>query len=604
MGYLPLIIGYLIIVLTPVLGLWHKILPRLEQNGSAAFVPFYNYFVGLKASKQPWYWVVFLLMPGIQFIMWAVINVSLIRRFNLFSVKDTILAILFPFPVFWKIANNPEEYPAKPMTNWDIEKQVNERTASDHVALFFALPVVGNLLAAFFTQLGFKRKSGKKSVVKEWGDAILFAIIAASAIRTYVFEPYTIPTGSMEKTLMVGDYLFVEKITFGPRVPMTPFSYPIVHNSFSPVADVKSYVEVQKIPYTRLPGIRNVERNDVTVFNFPAGDTALNDSRMPYGLIGHTYEQILRDEALWVARDKEGQSIAYFEENYQSYLAKARQNFENGKVYGTFASQEDYEQGYTRINGVLPRPVDKRENYIKRCVAIAGDVIEIKNKELYLNNELAYQAPNMQYAYYIDGLTTIDKQGLNALNEAYGVEEADLTKSEQTGFIGFTLNKEKYKEVRAFYKERLVNDVKPKGFYQNRLATDRNARHYPIFPNDSKYNWTEDNFGPLKIPAAGDVVELNEKTLPLYRRIITAYERHSLVQKADGIYIDGQKTSTYTIEMNYYWLMGDNRNKSADSRFWGFVPEDHIVGHAAFIWMSRAADGSGTRWDRVFTGID
>lgn len=604
MGYLPLIIGYLIIVLTPVFGLWFKFLPRMEHSGSSAFIPFYNYYVGLRASKQPWYWVIFLLMPGIQFIMWAVINVSVIRRFGIYSVKDTILAILFPFPVFWKIANNAEKYPVVPVTNWDIEKQVNLRTPSDHVALFFALPVIGNLIAYIITKLGFKRKAGKKSVVKEWGDAILFAIIAASAIRTYVFEPYTIPTGSMEKTLMVGDYLFVEKLTFGPRVPMTPFSYPIVHNSFSPVAAVKSYVELQKIPYTRLPGLRFVERNDVTVFNFPAGDTALNDPRMPYGLIGHTYDQILRDEALWVARNKEGQSIAHFEANFPYYLKKARENFKNGKVYGTYASQEDYQKGYVSIDGVLPRPVDKRENYIKRCTALPGDLVEIKNKELYINGKLAYQPKNMQYTYYITGLTSISEAEIKALEKEYGVTEADIYRNEKNGFIGFTLNKTNYEKAKAFYGESLVNDIKEKGYYQHEMKNNPNARHYPIFPNNSSYDWTEDNFGPLKIPSAGDVVEINTQTLPIYRRIITAYEHHTLREKADGIYIDGKKADHYTIEMNYYWLMGDNRNRSADSRFWGFVPEDHIVGRAAFIWMSRAADGSGTRWERIFSGID
>lgn len=604
MGYLSAIIGYLIIVLTPVLGMWFKILPRLEQPGSAAFVPFYNYFTGLKGSKQPWYWIIFLLMPGIQFIMWAVINVSVIRRFGLYSVKDTILAILFPFPVFWKIANNPEEYPVVNPTNWDIEKQVNQRVPSDHVALFFALPVLGNIVAYVITKLGFKRKPGKKSVVKEWGDAVLFAIIAASAIRTYVFEPYTIPTGSMEKTLMVGDYLFVEKLTFGPRVPMTPFSYPVVHNSFSPLVDAKSYVEIQKIPYTRLPGIRFVERNDVTVFNFPAGDTALNDPRMPYGLIGHTYDQILRDEALWVARNREKQTVDHFEGNYNYYLNKARENFANGKVYGTYASQEDANKGYVDIDGVLPRPVDKRENYIKRCTAIAGDVVEVKNKELYVNGKLAYQAENMQYTYFINGLTNISESELKALEKEYDVTEADLYRNEKTGFLGFTLNKTNFEKAKAFYGDNLVLDSKQKGYYQNEMRNNPNARHYPIFPNNKNYDWTEDNFGPLEIPHAGQVVELTSENLPIYRRIITAYEKHSLAEKEDGIYIDGKKVSSYTIEMDYYWLMGDNRNRSADSRFWGFVPEDHVVGHAAFIWMSRAADGSGTRWERIFSGID
>lgn len=675
MSYLPLIIGYLIIVLTPVFGMWHKIFPRLDRPAWAAFVPFYNYFVALRACKQPWYWVIFLLMPGIQFIMWAAINVTVIRKFGVFGVKETILGILFPYPVCWKIANNPEEYPVAKPTNWDIVKQVNARTPSDHVALFFALPVIGHAIAYPISLMGFKSKPGKKSIFKEWGDAILFALIAASAIRTYVFEPYTIPTGSMEKTMLVGDYLFVEKITFGPRVPMTPFSYPVVHNSFAPLVNVKSYVEIQKIPYTRLPGFRFVERNDVTVFNFPAGDTALNDPRMPYGLIGHTYEQLLRDEAFYIAhqpeeaqkiindnfaarleeyksqalkniQEREGNDsltvddevlmngaisiaqeesskilLAHFEASIEHYKKRARINFEQGKVYGPKPSV-DQDKKYTEIYGVLDRPVDKRENYIKRCVAIHGDVVEVKDKELYINGELAWQAPEMQYNYVIKGKLfpndelaqrsfTEDQynkwiSGEDAWYRAHFNTDINSVGRAHTGEVTVPLSKAKYAEVKTKIPE-VMPYVKPKGFYRELLEQGQSGGYLNIFPNDPQYDWTEDNFGPLKIPSKGDVVPLTQKTLPIYRRIITAYERHTLKETKEGIFIDGNLATEYTIEMDYYWLMGDNRNNSADSRFWGFVPEDHIVGRAAFIWMSVGPEGmfnGGVRWDRVFSGID
>ncbi|MBK9191174.1 MAG: hypothetical protein IPM77_06470 [Crocinitomicaceae bacterium] len=325
MGYAGFIIGYLLIWLTPVIGMWHKGFPQMGRKSTEAFLPFVNYFAVLRATKLPWYWVIFMILPGIQFIMWASINVTYIRKFGVYGVMDTILGILFPFPVFWKIAKNPEQYKVQPETNWDVAKQVDARTPSDHVALFFALPVVGHAIVYPFSLLGVKRKPGKKSIWKEWSDAILFAVVAASAIRTYVFEPYKIPTGSMEKTILIGDHLFVDKFVYGPRLPMTPFSYPIFHNSI-PYLNVKSYLEFQTIPYTRMPGVRFVENNDVVVFNFPAGDTALNDPRMPNGLIGHTYEEILRDEAFLICL-REGKDVHHFESNFDKYISAARTRF-------------------------------------------------------------------------------------------------------------------------------------------------------------------------------------------------------------------------------------------------------------------------------------
>lgn len=611
MAYLGLIIGYLLIWLTPVIGLWQKGLPRMGRKATDAYIPFMNYFSLLRATKLPWYWIIFLLFPGIQFIMWASLNVTYIRKFGLFSVKDTILGILFPFPVFWKIAKD-EKLVAQPETNWDIAKQVDARTPSDHVALFFALPVIGHAIVYPLSLLGVKKKAGKKSIFKEWGDAILFAVVAASAIRTYVFEPYKIPTGSMEKTLLVGDHLFVDKFVYGPRLPMTPFSYPIVHNSFAPLMNVKSYIEFQTIPYTRVPGFRFVERNDVVVFNFPAGDTAINDPRMPNGLIGHTYEQILHDEAYLICL-REGRDLNHFENNFNHYVSAARKRFiEKEKVYSRQVDEADRKVGYTKIHGLLERPVDKRENYIKRCVGIPGDIIEVIDKELYVNGELGFQAPEMQYNYsYLEHTHAwaMNRDWTETENNYY-LQNFKVSVSElgvdDTLNVTIPLSKKLYSELLPKFPQ-LKTYFKKKGYYNELIKSGRSTDYYHIFPNNSQYDWTEDNFGPLQIPKAGDVVQLDHKTLPIYRRIITAYEGHTLEEKADGIYIDGKKTNTYTIQQNYYWMMGDNRNNSADSRFWGFVPEDHIVGHASFIWMSidqsKGMFGGGMRWNRMFSGI-
>ena len=557
MAYLGLMIGYLLVILTPIIGMWHKRFPDMGRKESAVFIPFYNYQQLLKANKLPGYWIFFLLFPGVQIYMWACLNVTYIRKFGEFGVKETILGILFPFPVFYKIAKNPEKYKVAEGTNWDIAKQVDARTPSDHVALFFALPVVGHIIAIPFSMLGVKRKAGKKSIFKEWGDAILFAIIAASVIRTYIFEPYKIPTGSMEETLLVGDQLFVDKITYGPRVPMTPFSFPIFHNMV-PFINTKSYTTLQTIPYTRLPGFRNVNRNDVVVFNFPAGDTAINDPRMPHGLIGHNYHEILRNVAFYNAVIREQKDIAFFEANMAHYLDKTRKQFdEEGKVLSYVIDEADAKRGYVSCGGLLTRPVDKKENYIKRCVAIPGDEITIINKTLHINGAPAF------------------------------VPEHVLV-SKDTAFKG------------AYSPENMLEE------YRNSIYIQP-LKYYPIFPNDPQYDWTEDNFGPLKVPKAGDVVKLTTLNIPIYRRIIHAYEGHELEEKPDGFYIDGKKTETYTVEMNYYWMMGDNRNGSLDSRFWGFVPEDHIVGHAAFTWLSveqeKGMFGGGMRWSRMFNAI-
>ena len=609
MAYLGLLIGYLIIFFTPAAGLWQNRMEDIGKKKTDAFIPFYNYFQLLKACKLPWYWVIFLLFPGVQFIMWASLNVTYIRKFGEFGVKETILGILFPFPIMWKIAKKKEEYKVAEPTNWDVARQVDARTPSDHVALFFALPIIGHAIAVPLSLLGFKRKPGKKSMFKEWGDAILFAIIAASVIRTYVFEPYKIPTGSMEKTLLVGDQLFVDKLTYGARLPMTPFSYPVVHNSFAPILNVRSYVGIQSIPYTRLPGFRDVDRNDVVVFNFPQGDSALNDPRMPYGLIGHTYSSMLVDEAFLLAN----YNAAEFEKNKTYYIDKARKRFVNeGRTYANTV-QVDREKRYTEFDGILVRPVDKKENYIKRCVALPGDLVEIKDKELYVNGELAWQAPNMQYHYsykYVMnpfaqfGDEAWDKDGFYKTKFNASVSELG---QDDSLWVTIPMSKTQLETSKKEFGEELVPYIKQKGYYNNLIKNGQSTSYYHIFPNDPQYDWTEDNFGPLKIPKAGDVVELNSKTLPLYSRIIHAYEGHELSEKADGIYIDGKKVDSYTIEGNYYWMMGDNRNGSADSRFWGFVPEDHIVGHAAFTWLSVGQEGmfgGGMRWNRMFNGIE
>ena len=274
-----------LIVIHPYLGLWWK---SFERQGIATWkglIPGLNYFYVFKTgTKKPW-WSLLMLFPGVHIIMWMVANVSLIRRFGFFTIGDTLQGLFFPYLILWKIANTPS-ITLIPETNWANPKEVAVRTNGDHVALFVALPILGHAVAYV---LSFRAdKIGKKSKIKEWGDSIVFALVAASIIRTYVFEPFQIPTGSMEKTLLVGDFLFVNKLAYGPKVPVTPLSFPLVHNTI-PWINVKSYSYLETCNYTRLPGFGDVQRYDVMVFNYPSGDTAIYDPRVPDGLMGHDY---------------------------------------------------------------------------------------------------------------------------------------------------------------------------------------------------------------------------------------------------------------------------------------------------------------------------
>lgn len=603
-----------ILFVHPYLALWTGSFERAGYKKMYALVPFMNYYYVFKfGSKKP-FWFLLLLFPGVHLVMWSVANLSYIRRFGFYSLADTAQGIFFPYLILWKIARTPQ-IPVNDHTNWANPTEVARRAQGDHLVLFLALPVVGHAVAYL---LGFRGdKIGKRSKFKEWGDSIVFALVAASIIRSYVFEPFQIPTGSMEKTLLVGDFLFVNKLAYGPKVPNTPLSFPLVHNTI-PYLNIRSYTTLETCPYFRLPGFGSVQRNDVMVFNYPSGDTAIFDPRVPDGLMGHDYHGVLIDEAryYWLqnyiethrAQQFKTESEVYeaggedFLKNLDYWKSVARKGMMNGITYSRDfdPSTEAYEP--VEHGGLIYRPVDKRENYIKRCVGIPGDRIEIKKAILYVNGKKAWVAPNQSNAYlFADPKSTFTPRNLN--NLGYYQEEQDFIAHGGVIDRMFLTRGMLAKIKKAYPNVKLVKYQEPQ------YSKDKNYRpsiferlqNMSNFPKDPNINNTVSDYNAFTVPKKGASVKLTKENIAWYRRIITAYERHKLVEKADGFYIDGKKTTKYTFAMNYYWLMGDSRNNSADSRVWGFVPEDHVVGKASIIWFSKGS--LGVRWDRVFKSI-
>ena len=480
-------------------------------------------------------------------------------------------------------------------------------------------------------------RTGRKSKFKEWGDSILFALIAASIIRTYVFEPFQIPTGSMEKTLLVGDFLFVNKLAYGPKVPVTPLSFPLVHNTI-PWINIKSYSGLETCKYTRLPGFGEVQRNDVMVFNYPSGDTAVYDPRVPDGLMGHDYHGIVNQEGLYYYQQSQGNAIRTIFQSINDSMVSLLKNagktdeeiatynldaaINSNKKYldayfGGFIQNSSYwknkarvamrdqkitySQGQTTIEhfGLVYRPVDKRENYIKRCVGLPGDVLEIKSSVLYVNGKPAFRAEGRNMAYKNTG----EPLSLSMLESKYGLtaKEGDIALDGNGSIYIIYLTNEKFRAIQRNYpNSKLKLSLTPqysdiKGYQPNSKDLYENLSY---FPKDIQINNTVTDFTRFTIPKKGATVKLTKDNIAWYRRVITAYEGHVLEEKPTGILIDGKKVNSYTFQMNYYWLMGDNRYNSADSRVWGFVPEDHVVGRASIVWFSKSAY-TGIRWDRV-----
>ena len=621
---------YLLILLHPYIALWPKSFTKAGRKSWEALIPGYNYYVAFKITIDKPFWSLLLLFPGVHLVMLASINVSYIRRFGFFSFTDTLQGIFFPYLIFAKIANS--ELPFLNETNWSNSREIEMRKWGDHIVLFLSVPVLGHLIALAFGMFS-REKPGVKSRIKEWGDSILFALVAASIIRTYVFEPFQIPTGSMEKTLLVGDFLFVNKLAYGSKVPVTPLSYPLVHNTI-PWINIKSYTTLEKGTYTRLPGFGKVNRNDVVVFNYPSGDTAVFDPRMPDGLMGHDYHGIINNEAFYQFRNspeignkfqnlltelkKKGETeqradsianselLKYYIESHSKWKQLARQKLARGEFPGDPDMTGTLPEKH---GGLVFRPVDKRENYIKRCVGIPGDKMKVEASVLYVNGKKAFVSENQCLQYQVPKKSILFPTATE-MYERYKLENdpngsrTDFNE-ENPEFYLLTLTKSEKRLIEKDFKIKMEIYRTPRysvgpEYIPNAMELIENAS---VFPKDFFINNTTTDFQEFQVPAKGQTIKISKDNIAWYRRIITAYEGHKLEERKDGsILIDGKKVTSYTFSMNYYWLMGDNRYNSADSRIWGFVPEDHVVGRASLVWFSKSSY-LGIRVERIFKFI-
>jgi len=411
--------------------------------------------------------------------------------------------------------------------------------------LFGLIPIFDGHITKKVKWLFWKKdyKEGeKRNALLEWLDAIIFAVVVVTFINTFFFQAFKIPSSSMESSLYTGDHLFVSKLSYGPKMPQTPLTIPFTHNV---IGGKESYSTLIQSDYKRLKGFGHVETGDYVVFAFPHGDTVL-----------------VKDPAA----------------DYYTYVRTLGRDYTIRK-YGP----------------VKVRPSDKKDHYVKRCVASAGDTLQIRNGQVYVNSQAQEVWPGVQNSYTV----VTDGQRINPVNlDKLGLNIRELWfHPELPGYPAMPLTAEMLEKIKA---------------YPNVVSVEQNIDSYPpdfpdsyvtIFPFDENYRWTRDNFGPLWIPQKDVEVELSVANLPLYERIITAYEGNSLQVKDGAIYINGEETQSYTFKQDYYFMMGDNRHNSLDSRYWGFVPEDHIVGKPALIWLS--IDGNkkfpnNIRWRRFF----
>ncbi|HIB46800.1 MAG TPA: signal peptidase I [Flavobacteriaceae bacterium] len=495
----------LIVQVIHFLGTW-KLYRNAGRKAWEAAVPVYNAVVLMKIINRPWWWTLLLFIPIVNLIMFPVIWVETLRSFGRNSSVDTALGLLtFGLYIYY----------------------INYTQDVTHIA---------------------DRSLKPRTSTGEWVSSILFAVVAATIVHTYVMQPFTIPTSSLEKSLLVGDFLFVSKFHYGARIPMTPLAFPMVHDTI-PKVGVKSYISKPQIPYTRIPGFQKIKRNDIVVFNWPV-DTLINITP--------------------------GQ-----------------------------------------MRGSVQKPIDKKSNYVKRCVGLPGDSLSVKNGYVYIDgkqNVLPDRA-KVQFAYEVYAKKAL-VQTINGKYTAdpipFMVDRYNITDIYVSG-----IDRENQVLIHTAHltkptAEKLKNNPDVLDVVQ--IEIEEGYYDESVFPNDAQYEFNNNFFGPIYIPEAGKTVAINAQSIPFYRRIIEVYEGtelgidNKITQNGTQVLLNGSPITEYTFKMDYYWLMGDNRNNSQDARTWGFVPFNHVVGKPVFIWASFDNTNKGLlnwrpRWERFFTTV-
>ncbi|MCB0789450.1 MAG: S26 family signal peptidase [Flavobacteriales bacterium] len=507
-------------------SLW-KLFVKAGRPAWEGFVPGYNLYVWNKLIGKPWWWLILLLVPGVNLLMLIIMNVNLSIAYGQREFKDHVLMTFLPWVKIPELAFKEE------------------------------FKYVGPI----------PKEQRKRGLLGQWGDAILFAVIVATVFRTFTFEAFTIPTPSMEKSLLVGDYLFVSKLSYGPRMPMTPLTFPLTHHTLPLTTSTPSFVTWFSQPYRRLPGFGRPEKGDAVVFNFPEGDTVVANFQ------NQSYYQLVRDHGRAKIQDPNTM----------------------------LPNVVDGEQRLMPTGGILVRPLDKREHYIKRCVGTAGDTLEVRSGYVYVNGKKEDLPEKAQFGYETVLKTALNERALDMLKKNYDVALGDLGNGQgpEAGSLNVALTGEQVAELEKgnpFFGS-LTRQDQPRGYTPP-------GHKWPYFPNHPDYtDWSVDNFGPIWIPKEGATVQLTLANLPLYERIIKLYEHNDLQVKDGTILINGSPATSYTFQQDYYWMMGDNRHRSQDSRYWGFVPHDHVVGKAVLVWFTKDPY-TGIRWKRLFTLVD